>query len=173
MTTTYEPIMNALLTLLQTQCGDTFLYYARGIQVWEELIQNTKRGQPTQILQPALYLFDGVGFGGGRIKYDPRGRGTPQVRTMLRTILIYAQAPGGGTADGPEAGIPCGTIYAPLQEAIDAAFSEEVGDGPGGTQTLGGLVSHCWIEGDAIWVPTEIDPGGQGMVAIPVSIMLP
>ncbi len=170
---TYEPIMNALLTLLETQCGDVFAYYSRRFQMWEEVIQNSKRGQPTQLLQPALFLFDGVGFGGGRIKMDPRGRGTPTVRTLMRTIIVYAQLPGGGLADGPDADTPGGTVFAPLQEAVENAFSAEVGDGPGGAQTLGGLVSHCWIEGDCIWVTGDIDPGGQGMMAIPVSIMIP
>ena len=173
MTSVYEPIMDALLSLLQTQCGDTFLYYSRRFQTWEEVIQNSKRGQPMQLLQPALFLYDGVGFGGGRIKMDPRGRGTPTVRTMQRTIVIYAQLPGGGLADGPDADTAGGTVFAPLQEAVEAAFGQEVGDGPGGAQTLGGLVSHCWIEGDCIWVTGDIDPGGQGMIAIPISIMIP
>ena len=170
---TYEPIMDALLVLLKSSCGDTFSYYSRRFQTWEEVIQNSKRGQPTQFLQPALFLYDGVGFGGGRIKFDQRGRGVPPVRTMMRTIVIYAQLPGGGLSDGPDADTPGGTVFAPLQEAVEDALGPETGDGPGGTQTLGGLVSHCEIEGDVIWVTGDIDPGGQGMLAIPISIMIP
>src|SRR5206468_6331331 len=98
--------MQALMNLLQTVCGDTFLYYSRRFQTWEEVTQNTRRGQPVSLQQPALFLYMGVGFGGGRIGYEQRGRGLPPVRTMDISIAIYALSPGSGTADGPDADTP-------------------------------------------------------------------
>jgi hypothetical protein len=49
---------------------------------------------------------------------------------------------------------------------FDASDSE-------GALTLGRTVSHCWIEGDSHWLTGDIDPGGQGMLTIPVQIMIP
>ena len=164
---TYEPIMTALLALLQAKCGGTFQTYKRRFVMWEQLAQ-----QVPAIAQPALFLFDGVGLGGGRIKYAQKQRGLPPRRTLLRTIVLYAQIPGGGTPGGPDATTPGGTVLGPLAESVEAALAT-VDDPVQGTLTLGGLVSHCWIEGDGHWVVGDIDPNGQGMVTIPVNIMVP
>lgn len=170
---TYEPIMNALFALLQTQCDDTFRYYSRRFLTWENVVVRTQN-ESDPVNQPALFLYDGIGFGGGRTEFQQRARGLPPVRTLLRTVVIYAQLPGGGTLGGvADLTTPGGSVFAPLAESVENAFSPEVGDGPGGTQTLGGLVSHCWIEGDSHWVVGDIDPGGQGMLTIPVRIMIP
>ncbi len=169
---TYEPIMDALLALLQASCGEKFRYYSRRFATWESVVVRTQNASDP-LNQPCLFLYDGIGFGGGRTEYKQRARGLPPTRTMLRTIVVYAQLPGGGGLAGPDLLTPGGTVFAPLMESIDTAFSAEVGDGPGGTQTLGGLVSHCWIEGDNHWVVGDIDPGGQGMMTVPVSILLP
>jgi hypothetical protein len=164
----YEPIMAALLALLQTKCGATFGYYSRRFITWENLIQNVQTGS-SPISQPALFLYDGIGFGGGRTKYEQRGRGRPPVRILLRTIVVYARIPGGGTAQGPDALTPGGSVFAPLAESIETALLPD----SEGALTLGGLVSHCWIDGESHWVVGDIDPGGQGMLTMPVQIMLP
>ena len=79
----------------------------------------------------------------------------------------------------PEAGIqtasimttPGGDVFYPLIEAIETALEPRVE--PQGALTLGGRVFHCWIEGNCLYVPGDIDPYGQGMAIVPVKIMLP
>jgi hypothetical protein len=137
--------------------------------MWENLIQSIQNGAaPFQ--QPAMLLYDGVGFGGGHTTFEQRGRGRPPVRIMHRTIVIYAQLPGSGTPQGPDATTPGGTVFAPLSEAIEGVFQQVDSEG---ALTLGGLVSHCWLQGDSHWLTPDIDPGGQGMLTLPVQIMIP
>ena len=162
--TIYEPIMAALLQLLETNCGATFNTYSRRFVMWENLVSLTP-----PVAQPALYLFDGVGLGGGTTKYEQRGRGRPPVRVLTRVIVIYAQLPGGNTPGGVDSTTPGGTLFAPLAESVENAFVPDREN----AVTLGGLVSHCWIEGDSLWITGEIDPQGQGMLTVPVKIMLP
>jgi hypothetical protein len=161
---TYEPIMTALLAMLQTNCGATFSGYHRRFMTWEAVIAATPA-----ILQPALFLYDGVGLGGGKTRYHERGRGRPPVRVISRTIVVYAQTPGGGTPGGPDATTAGGTVFGPLAESIENAF---VPDSEGAV-TLGRTVSHAWIEGDSFWITPDIDPQGQGMLTVPVQIMIP
>lgn len=169
VSTVYDPIMDALLALLEASCGSTFKTYSRRFLMWEALINSINNN--TAPAQPALYLYDGPGLGGGVIKYENRGRG-PSKRTLTRTIVIYGQIPGGGTPGGIDAVTPGGSVFYPLLEAVEAALEPSPSDSFG-TVTLGGLVTHCWIEGDGIIVTGEIDPSGQGMATIPVNIVIP
>jgi hypothetical protein len=170
--TVYEPIMTALYGRLQTYCavgnGGLFSTVTRYFRTWEALIQDIQSGA-SPLSQPALILYDGIGFGGGKTKYEQRGRGRPPVRVLMRTIVCYATLPGGTTAPGPDGTTSGGAVFAPLVENIEAAFAPD----SEGALTLGGLVSHCWIEGESHWITGEIDPGGQGMFTIPVHIMVP
>jgi hypothetical protein len=175
VSTVYDPIMDALLAYLEANIvPNTFLSFARGIIMWEQLA--TQQNSSPIIRQPALYLFDGVGFGQGTTKYEQRGRGRPVVRVIGRTIVIYAQQPSaggrpGGTVGGPNVATKGeGTVFHPLIEAVEAVFATPDSEG---ALTLGGLVSHCWIEGDGILVSGDIDPQGQGMATLPVKIMVP
>lgn len=171
---TYEPIMNALLAFLQANClvtnGGPFNTIQRRFITWENLVQSIQSGN-SPLLQPAMIVYGGVGFGGGSVKFDPRGRGTPGVRTLSRTLVIYALAPGGGTPAGPDGTTPGDTVLAPLLESVEKAF--DAATDSEGAVTLGRTVSHCWIEGDSHWLTPDIDPGGQGMLTIPVKIMIP
>jgi hypothetical protein len=166
----YEPIMNALLALLQAQLTPgLFRTVTRRYIPWEALmisLQNNTQPFP----QPCLILYDGVGFGGGTTKFEQRGRGRPTVRVVSRTIVIYAQMPGGGTAEGTDAFTPGGAVFGPLSEAIEGVFQLVDSEN---ALTLGGLVSHCWIEGESHWATGDIDPYGQGLMTVPVKIMLP
>lgn len=166
----YEPIMNALLAFLKAGCSSTFPTIQRRFITWENLAQQIQSGiAPFQ--QPCLIVYDGIGFGGGKTKYEERGRGRPRVRILSRTLVIYAQLPGGGTPSGPDSTTPGGTVFAPLVESIEAAFDAAIDSE--GTVTLGRTVSHCWIEGDSHWLTGDIDPSGQGMLTVPVQIMIP
>lgn len=169
MTAFRDTVMAALLAKLQADCGSTFQTYSRRFLTWEDLV-NTAQGQA--LLQPALFLFDGVGLGGGRERFEQRGRGRPVVSVLDRTVVIYAKLPGGGTPSGPDHTTPGGQVFHPLEESVLSSFNN-FDDRSANTLTLGGLVSHCWIEGDALMVTGEVDTGeGQGMLTIPVHIML-
>lgn len=166
---TYEPIMNALFALLTSQLvPGTFRYASRRLVTWEQLISNQV---PPNFQQPAMFLYDGIGYGGGKTRFEQRGRGRPVVRVITRSIVVYAQLPGGEQPPGPDSFTPSGSVFAPLSEAIEGIVGTP--DGEGATNTLGGLVSHCWVDGDSHWLTGDMDPNGQGMFYINVQIMIP
>lgn len=176
----YEPIMNALLAYLQAQIPtNTFLTYRRGIVMWERLAE-VQNGVPV-IRQPALFLYDGPEFSGGKIDYRrSASRATPVIRTMSRTIVIYARTPAaGGMAGGQIGGSAVQNVNTsqasflhPLIEAVETALSTP--DNPEtGTLTLGGLVAYCRHEGVGFQIPPDLDPEGQGMASLPIEIRLP
>lgn len=167
---TYEPIMNALLALLEAQLTPgLFRTMTRRYLPWETLLSDLQQGS-NPFPQPALILYDGIGFGGGKTRFEQRGRGRPPVRIMSRTIIVYAQLPGGNTPSGVDHDTPAGSVFAPLSEAIEGVFLTTDSEN---ALTLGGLVSHAWIEGDSHWLTGDIDPYGQGLMSIPVQIMIP
>lgn len=171
MTAYRDQVMDALLALLQARCGATFVTYSRRFVTWEDLIQRSKSS--AVVPQPALFLMDGAGLGGGRNTYQPRGRASPGINIIERTICIYAQMTGAATPGGPDASSftdAGGTIFYPLEEAVINALAQPDSVSEN-TLTLGGLVSHCWLEGDGIIITGEIDPAGQGMMTMPVRIM--
>lgn len=169
MTSFRDQVMDALLARLRSKCGTNFRTYSRRFMTWEQMVQNITDARGS-VPQPACFLYDGMGLGGGTDTTEQRGRG-PSVITMNRSIVIYNRFPGGTVPVGADATTPGGTIFYPLVESIEndamAADSAQLN-----TLTLGGLVSHCWIEGQTWFVTPDIDPSGQGMCVIPVSIRL-
>lgn len=178
--TTREQIMNALLAQLQSLCGTTFQYYSRKFIPYQDLVAmlTNPAGDPAQAIRfPALFVYDGVGFGGGRDTWVQGNRGSPSKRTLYRTIVIYAWRPGGGTPTGPDASAGMSTL-SPLVEAVENAIDPEPHNRSGmdmavGATTFGGLVTYCWIEGDGHYIPGDIDPSGLAMATIPVKILVP
>lgn len=171
VSTIYTPIMNALLALIQSKCGEMFATYTRRLVMWEALSQSLQSGG-TLIRQPYLCLFDGtITADSGRIFYERTALSVPFKRELFRSIVIYAQIPGGGSAGGPDDTTAGGDVFYPLIEAIENALEGQVE--PQGALTLGGRVFHCWIEGNQYTFTGDIDPYGQGMAIIPVRIMLP
>jgi hypothetical protein len=177
--TIYEPVMNALLAYLKANiAANTFLYYQRGILIWER-IPEIMNANPL-IRQPCLFLYDGFGFGGGVTKFVQRGRALPPVRTMERTIVIYNKLPVAGGFPGGQIGGSAtsytttsgAAILHPLLEAVEAAL-DTPDNASTNTLTLGGLVQHCWIEGDTHLLTPDIDENGQGMATLPVRILIP
>lgn len=173
-----EAIMDALLALLKAQLTTMFTTYTRRFVMWEDLVTANQMNGP-QPLQPILILYDGVGFGGGVDHFDPRGRGNPGVVTLKRTIVIYAQLPAVISPANQMYGVHAkdldltggGAVFNPMLDAIQAVFG--IDDSSQGTLTLGGLASHCWINGDALIMTGELDPqNGQGMMTIPIEIMI-
>lgn len=167
---TREQIMNALFALLRARLQTTFPTMSRRFMMWENLVQVVQSGQRV-FRQPALYLFDGVGLGGGQDHYDFKTRSLPPVVSLRRTIVIYAQIPGGGTPGGIDATTPGGTVFHPLIEAVIAVINTP-DDPQTNANTLGGLVSHCCLKGDGLIISGEIDGQGQGMATLPLEIMM-
>jgi hypothetical protein len=121
--------------------------------------------------QPALFVC-GVGESS-----DPKPRGTTGKLKLTAVLFLYAWESAVNETPGTEHDLAATQINQ-LRKAIDDALAPtkvfpngaEFPD-PNGVQTLGGLVSHCWTEGD-----TLIDPGIEGQqafVTIPISILVP
>ncbi|MBN8905851.1 MAG: hypothetical protein J0H19_18700 [Rhodospirillales bacterium] len=62
------------------------------------------------------------------------------------------------------------TVLNGLLDKIDDALSPDPPPHPR-VQTLGGLVSHCWIEGQIEKTPGDLD--GIGLARIPLKILIP
>jgi hypothetical protein len=150
-----EAIWVALFTLLQAKLADAG--YA--------VISRT-HVQPPQLsadLQPALFVVQ------GRETHAPRPAGFPAKITLSGFIILYYQAPmvllqaiGTETINGA-------TQLNAMLQAIDAALLPD--HITSGKLTLGGLVEHCWIEGDS-----DMDTGIYGQQAaaiIPLKILVP
>jgi hypothetical protein len=61
------------------------------------------------------------------------------------------------------------TLLNPLLDSVEATLAPD--DGSNQVQTLGGLVSHCWIEGQIEIFEGVL--GDQAVAIIPVSILVP
>jgi hypothetical protein len=89
-------------------------------------------------------------------------RGLPTEWTLAADLYLYCQAPDETTAPA--------TILNPLIDAVVAALAPGGGDLAQNAQTLGSLVSHCWIAGKI-----ETDEGalgGQAVAIIPIELVV-
>ena len=92
---------------------------------------------------------------------------TPGRATLEATLIVYCQGPGTDEAPGSETALAETTLNGLLAD-IEAALAP---DSDGDAQTLGGLVSRCWIEGTLYK-----DPGilaNQAMAMVPVRMLVP
>jgi len=85
--------------------------------------------------------------------------GTPVVRTWHADFFVYT--------DAHSASVPA-SLLNPILDAVELAMRPSPLTG---RQTLGGLVAHAWIVGQTFKDPGDID--GDGMLIIPVSILVP
>jgi hypothetical protein len=150
-----EPIWAALFDLLQSKLSDSYVTMGR------------HHVQPPTLspeLQNALFLV-----GPARETRMPRPAGLPVKLLLNGFIIVYFQAPAPLLESiGTETELGATTINELLTEIDDALQPDNVMTGK---LTLGGLVEHCWIEGDA-----EIDPGiytQQGAAIVPLKILVP
>lgn len=107
----------------------------------------------TPDLQPALLLLD--------LGEDTKRQEILAKRTWHPLIIGYVRAP---------KGTPGITIINPLLDAIDVALAPPPGTGK---QTLGGLVDHCWVEGETTKNTGDTDEDGQGGFSVPLKIVIP
>lgn len=98
-------------------------------------------------LQPALFMVQ-------RHERPQQVRGAPSAWTLLVDLYLYAHAGGDPNA------APAQALNA-LIDGIEAALAPEPASG---VQTLGGLVSHCWIDPAGI----ETDEGALGEQAVAI-----
>ena len=81
--------------------------------------------------------------------------------TMRAEVWLYTHTTDADSAPGIELNN--------IMDALEAAF---VPDNPQtNTLTLGGLVQHCWIEGEVMYDPGDLD--GYGKAVVPVHILVP
>jgi uncharacterized phage protein gp47/JayE len=94
--------------------------------------------------------------------YPPRDvRGLPPKRTITAELWVYTDV-GKDPNANPEQALN------DIIDAIEAALAPNV---VSNVQTLGGLVSHAWIEGQIEQFPGVLD--GIAKAIIPVKILIP
>jgi hypothetical protein len=139
-----ENIISALFNLVSTAAS--FATASRRLKLWSNVSSSEK---------PALFLVE---------RGDNYVRGSeavPEAVTMQLEIYIYTEA-------GKDQSIVPASVLNPLIDAIDTALAP---NHLTGLQTLGGLVSHCWIEGKIMKDAGDLD--GDGVAVIPVKILVP
>lgn len=122
----------------------SFTTTSRRLEHWDEVSPGA---------QPALYQTQK-----GETQ-KPR-KGFPALVTLHAELWVYANS--GGDSDAVPA-----VLMNPLMDAIEAALAP---DPVTGFQTLGGTVSHCWIEGDVTTDEGLLGP--QSVCIVPVHILV-
>ena len=139
-----EAIITALFT--RVSAAAEFVTSSRRLKLWSSLSAGEK---------PAVFLVE---------RSDAYVRGSeavPEMVTMHAELFIYTDA-------GQDQSVIPSTILNNLIDAVDDALKA---DALTGKQTLGGLVSHCWIEGRVMKDAGDLD--GQGVAVIPIKILVP
>jgi hypothetical protein len=141
---TREPIYAALFALLTGAAP--FVTASRLLRHWDEV-------GPSE--QPALFQVQ-------KRETAKEAEGSPTVWRAEVDLYLYCQAPDDETAPA--------TVLNPLLDAIETALKPSGADLANGTQSLGGLVKHCWIAG-----AIETDEGalgGQAVAIVPIEILV-
>lgn len=138
---------------------DAVLQLFTGMLPWQTMpsLRFKAWDQIQSTAKPALiFLYDGE-------SQDYDGEGMPAKITMSLPAFIYWDV---NHLD--ESQVP---VYTTV-EILDR-FSEILRPPPifGTKQTLGGLVSHCWIEGETQVSSGDLD--GHGLAVIPLKILIP
>lgn len=135
-----EAIYAALFEKLKAVPG--LVFSSRRLQHWSDV---------PAINQPALFMAQ-TGQSCTQV------RGMPKKWTFAAQVYVYANTSGD---DAPA------SVLNPLLDAIEAALTPDIGVV---CQTLGGLVEHCWIEGE---IQTDEGAlGDQAIAVIPISILV-
>ena len=145
-----ERVLEALFsklsrTTFRDVCGKTmFVSCSRRLQLWSDVPASQR---------PALFMTE------HHETPTYRSENTPAVTTISVDVFVYIDA-------SDRSRVPSTDLNSIL-DGIDAALAP----GPGEQrQTLGGIVSHCRMEGQILKDPGDLD--GDGLLIIPVTIML-
>lgn len=148
-----EAIWAALFAYFQTKLSGQFTVMGRKHKMPPDL---------TTAEQPAFFLVQ------VKESHGPKPKGVPTRLTLHGFIILYALAPTIDQPVGAETALAATTLN-DMYKAIDQALlPDNLGTG---AFTLGGLVSHCWIEGE-----TDQDPGilsDQAAAILPIHILVP
>ena len=143
MTPSRETIIQALFDLVLTAA--TFNTSGRRLLLWSKVASF-----------PALFTQSTGTY------YPPReARMLPPKRTITAELWVYTDV-GKDPNANPEQGLN------DIIDAIEAALAPSVVTN---VQTLGGIVSHAWIEGNIEQFPGVLD--GIAKAIIPVKILVP
>lgn len=137
---TREPIYAALFAKLSAIPG--LVTTSRRLLHWSDV---------QAAAQPALFQAQ-------KKELQQPKKGLPAKVTLQCDIYLYVNT-------GNDLTVTPATTLNPLMDAIEAALAPDAM----GVQTLGGTVSHCWIEGEIITDEGVLGP--QGVMVIPVFIL--
>ncbi len=150
-----EAIWAALFAWFQSQLKTSFVSMGR------------KHIAPPQLTiadQPAFFQVAGKEI---HIPREGRISGVPSKLILRGWLILYVFDKSPAENIGTETTLPETTLNNLLM-AIDAAVVPD--DVSTGKFTLGGLVTHCWIEGDS-----DLDPGifgAQAAAILPINILV-
>lgn len=139
-----ETIITALFNLVSNSA--TFATASRRLQLWSSVASSDK---------PAIFICER-----GDV-YTHTSEAVPESVTINVDIYIYTDA-------GKDQSIVPASI---LNNLIDSVESVLAPNPVTGLQTLGGLVSHCWIDGKIMKDSGDLD--GDGVAIIPLKILVP
>ena len=143
--TTRKAAWQALADLLESTAG--VVTVSRRFIYWDQLTPSQK---------PACIIIqDG--------ETHERLKAIPDKRTLYGRILVYT-AP----ETSPDSTVNPADELNDLLDAIQVSLTPEPFTG---VQTLGGLVSNCWIDGEIQLEAGDAD--GFGLAAIPIKILVP
>jgi hypothetical protein len=143
---TREAVMTALFNLVIGV--HDFARTGRRLVLWDD-VPATER--------PALYMLE------HNEAYSHPSE-TLQKRELHATLFVYT--------DAKDATIVGATQINTILDELDAALTPSGRDAfVGNRQTLGGLVSHCYIDGEVVKDPGDLD--GDGLLIVPIRILLP
>lgn len=137
-----EVIMTALFNLVAA--SSTFTTASRRLKLWTDVAASDK---------PAIFVAERGDT------YTRGSDGRPAIVVYEADIFIYTNA-------GKDKSIVPAIALNNLIDAVDAALAPSRVNG---RQSLGGLVSHCWIEGKILKDPGDLD--GDVLAIIPVKIL--
>lgn len=136
-----EPIAVALFAKLSAVTN--FVTVSRVLKSW---------GNVPQAEQPAFFLTEGEQMAAQKPGLGPVWNWKFDAHVYIHT--------------GDQPGVAPGTLINPVIDAIEAALKPD--NVMTNKQTLGGLVQHCWIEGQ---IDTDQGVlGGQGVAIIPIFV---
>ena len=137
-----ETIYSALFTLVSSVPG--LVTTSRRLVHWSDVSPE---------MQPALFQ--------AQINQaaQPRPEGLPTRWTLKADIWLYVNT-------GQDPGAIPAILLNNFMDAIEAALAPSLVTGK---QTLGGLVSHCWIAGEVLTDEGTLGP--QAVAAIPIEIL--
>lgn len=147
-----EAIWAALFAYLKTKLAASFVTIGR------------KHVPPPTLTipdQPALFQV------AAREGHKPKPPGTPTQLTLRGYLIVYCYVDSPQEDIGSETQLG-ETLLNNLLLAIDQAL---LPDNVNGKFTIGGLATHCWVDGD-----TDMDPGifgDQAAAILPLNILVP